>query len=488
MPRPSPLQVSYSGTAYEEITLTPRTPHSRSGRAEEGYSSSGFSQYDDDEPQSSAEPLLGSSEEKQRAPNSVLASGPVVFWSVVASMLLCLAGISFQWPGTLEYYMGITPFASETTSAVNSSLLISYENYTTFPLTSEQYVAECYTMTKGFMPMDKYWEPHAGAGVMDVPHLNDRAVCSSTITYMLDGARGLFADLALIAQAAALARERGRTFLIDDTYWNRGKWTDHFKSVRITQPGPEPNCKPPPPEEYVACPRLARHWVITSRTAKFHFGHMFRETYEDAYKHNTERLKPIFEHAALSISKTIQPNDSIAHLISLARTELPSFYVAAHIRRGDRKPGAYEYRGSYVPLPDFADMLSDAKAPVAFLASDSPKALAELTEIMAKRPQEYFQATFASLDEETRVRATQGMVVDFALLTGLWAGDADIFVEKLVCTMSSVICRMAAAALGWEKAFGEMDGQGEINREEMVWVDIDEKGKVIPQWSGYDTF
>lgn len=212
MPRPSPLQVSYSGTAYEEITLTPRTPHSRSGRAEEGFSSSGFSQYDDDEPQSSAEPLLSSSEEKQHAPNNVFASGPVVFWSVVASMLLCLAGISFQWPGTLEYYMGITPFGSETTttattSAVNSTLLISYENYTTFPLTSEQYVAECYAMTKGFMTMEKYWEPHGGMGVMDVPHVDDKEVCSSTITYMLDGARGLFADLALMAQAAALARE-----------------------------------------------------------------------------------------------------------------------------------------------------------------------------------------------------------------------------------------------------------------------------------------
>jgi hypothetical protein len=32
-------------------------------------------------------------------------------------------------------------------------------------------------------------------------------VCSKTITYMLDGTVGLTADLALMAQAAALARE-----------------------------------------------------------------------------------------------------------------------------------------------------------------------------------------------------------------------------------------------------------------------------------------
>lgn len=71
----------------------------------------------------------------------------------------------------------------------------------------------------------------------------ETAVCSATITYMLDGSVGLLADLALMAQVAALAREvyieslfefvvasltnvlqRNRTFLVDDTYWNRGKW------------------------------------------------------------------------------------------------------------------------------------------------------------------------------------------------------------------------------------------------------------------------
>lgn len=60
------------------------------------------------------------------------------------------------------------------------------------------------------MAIHPYWEPPHGM-VMDVEHMDDSAVCSSTITYMLDGNRGLLADLALIAQAAALAREV-RTF------------------------------------------------------------------------------------------------------------------------------------------------------------------------------------------------------------------------------------------------------------------------------------
>lgn len=56
-------------------------------------------------------------------------------------------------------------------------------------------------------------------GILDVAHHDDNkvaegqrtAVCTSTITYMLDGEVGLLADLALMAQAAALAREVGAT-------------------------------------------------------------------------------------------------------------------------------------------------------------------------------------------------------------------------------------------------------------------------------------
>lgn len=283
MPRPTSIDIhAHLGTAFEDVSLTPRTPHSRSGRAEEGHSESEYSHYDDDDDdhgQSSADPLL-TSRSKQRGPRDVFSSVSLLCWCLLGASILCLAGISYQWPDSLRKFLGIdATFSSENTAAdledvptptpplVDTSLLISYENYTTFPLTSTQYLAECYKMTNGWMTMEKYWDVH-GNGVMDVPHVDDDEVCSSSITYMLDGERGLFSDLALIAQAAALAREvcskswhivlsrimhsctlqRNRTFLIDDTYWNRGNWTDHFKSVRETQPGPEPGCKPPPPQ------------------------------------------------------------------------------------------------------------------------------------------------------------------------------------------------------------------------------------------------
>ena len=51
-------------------------------------------------------------------------------------------------------------------------------------------------------------------GVLDVVHHDNEGgaeVCTSTITYMFDGTVGLLADLALVAQAAALAREVSAT-------------------------------------------------------------------------------------------------------------------------------------------------------------------------------------------------------------------------------------------------------------------------------------
>ncbi|EEB92437.1 hypothetical protein MPER_09052 [Moniliophthora perniciosa FA553] len=161
-------------------------------------------------------------------------------------------------------------------------------------------MSECAEVMGGFHHHGGYWEPDP-MGTMDVVHADEEdetsEICPSTITYMLSGRVGLVADLALMAQAAALARERNRTFLVDATYWDRGNWIDHFEDVRTTQPGPQPGCKAPPPEELVGCPRSARHWVIHSGTAKYHFGHDFSEQYEDPYAHNLNRAKPMFDQA-----------------------------------------------------------------------------------------------------------------------------------------------------------------------------------------------
>ncbi|KIY69447.1 hypothetical protein CYLTODRAFT_442690 [Cylindrobasidium torrendii FP15055 ss-10] len=559
MARPSPLRNVGSSSAmvdpYENISLTPRTPHSRAGRAEEGFTAEELQairqhEYlDPDDQDSQSAPLLSS-----RTPKELKSIGPlaarasILFWSCVAGFLLILAIVSFKNPGTLEWYMGINSLTAATTPAVSvapvdPALLISYENYTSFPLQGKEYVHECWKLTDSRMPMGKFWVPMGD--VKDTAHTVDSEVCNSTITYLLDGDRGLLADVALIAQVAALARERGRTFLIDDTHWNRGRqalhptslfliltfqrWTDHFEDVRETQPGPQPGCKPPPPEgtdsvsstrlllivspEYAACPRHARHWVITSGTAKFHMGSMYMDTYEDPYQHSTNRLEPIFGMSRESMVNTIKPSQENVKLIDLARSELiqeTSNYVAAHIRRGDMHAESYAHRNEYIPLETIAEAFQTSNAPLAFLASDSPTALAAMASTLEKEqkkevyylgrskhpelraiasPHEYLQAEWSAYDAESRLRLTRGMIVDFALLSG-WGTGRMAEPGWIFCTLNAAACKLSAVALGWEEAFGSMDpkGDGHINQRTARWVELDLKGVIIPQWRAFDLF
>ncbi|KAK0209271.1 hypothetical protein DFS33DRAFT_1380760 [Desarmillaria ectypa] len=509
------------------MSLTPRTPQYHSGRNEERSAQVELQEIhgDEDDTQSSTAPLLsaGSSNMDPKGgrvrTTAAVSKLSIVFLSVIAGFLFFLTVVAYWRPGMLEWYLGVpvpsfeqAPISTGKHDNLNSSFIISYENYTSFPLSTQDYLVECYKMHPGgFMSPTKFWEPSA-EGVMDVMHGDDKDVCSSTITYMLDGKMGLLADLALMAQAAALARERNRTFFVDDTYWNRGRWIDHFQDVRETQPGPEPGCKPPPPQEYVACPRHARHWIITSRTAKFHFGHMYYEHYEDGYAHSTNRLKPIYDFAAGSLSDAIIPNTENSRLINSAREEvavLSSTYLSAHLRRGDRKPSSYSYHGGYVPTNDFVDALDNAAKrlqrsdhpSLVYLASDSPTALQEISSLLPSvfslsqsastelkslvSPGEYFQQDFDKYELETRVRATRGMIVDFALLSGAWSRGGP---DAIVCTISSAVCKLSAVALGWEKAFGHLDNYGLIDRQLMGWVDVDQKGRIIPEWAAFDLF
>ncbi|GJE89491.1 hypothetical protein PsYK624_055920 [Phanerochaete sordida] len=610
-------RLSTSRNSYQP--LTPRTPHSRSGRAEEAITDLDL---DDDDAgsyatyrQQQAEPLLASSTspsfpasgyrsrgddvdatakpikrwQKHLSPKEVWHNSPLVLGTVVAGILLSLIVFSYNKPGALDRAVGYAPSstpskpveaavaAPPTPSYVDTfpaeGNTISYENYTQFPLTGMQYRHECATLMSGkFMHHSAYWDPPMH-GVMDVPHHDDvtdyhlpegerTRVCSKTVTYQLDGTVGLAADLALMAQAAALARERNRTFLVDDTHWTRGKWTDHFQDVRTRQPGPEPGCRAPPPEELVACPRFARHWVINARTAKFHFGHGFYENYEDPYQQGIKRQRPIFEHALRSFEETIRPNAHNAQLIRSARAELasvlslpphapharnddmfqsqrdaastpphnPDPYIAVHIRRGDRHASAFPFRGQHVPLAHFVDAARGAWArlyghaagddadgaafpapPIVYVASDAHAAAHEFAgafaastavfsldsstdpALRALAPQhEYAQAEFDRMEPDDRVRLTRGMVVDLAMLSGMWAWEGDVVPGATICTLSSNVCRLSAVGLGWERAFGfghdDDPSDGSINDAKKRWIDLDNRGTVAPSWTSFEVF
>ncbi|KAJ1309847.1 hypothetical protein OPQ81_006612 [Rhizoctonia solani] len=570
-----------------ETNLVPRTPHSRSGNQAFTHAQNASINIGPDESQddlnesyemtrpSQTEPLLASSTSatfgddaykvtdaesrgrrstSRRALNRAITHLPIVF-GVAFSLFLCtLIFVSMYWPNKLQAFLGtVEPDTPDnTTSAGNSdsvanttetghnhtsstSTLIDYSAYNAFPLTPEQYLDECSKQQSSHFH-GSYWDKPPG-GVADVKHSKtDGNVCSSTITFMFDGNRGLMADLALIAQLAGLAREQGRTFLIDDRLWNRGNWTTHFKDIRETQPGPEPGCLPPPPEELVACPRLAKHWVVTPLTAKFHFGHTFSETFGDPYAHSTARLKPVFNRAFDSFESFIILNDVNIRLLRQARSELRrriqlntnseavATYMGVHIRRGDRKAMSWEFTklgtDGYVPIQNYVDAVKKTWSqvglpgrPHVYVASDDPVSLDEFTKLFSgyvyslrqwgvdggriressvtdaaeelaelASPSAYVQREWMNRTEEQRIRLTRGMIVEMALLSELWDDDTndednDLELIATACTLTSNVCKMAAIGLGWARSLGS---------DVKSWVELDNRNEIEPEWEAFE--
>lgn len=259
MPRPRPLTNVAPSHHDPDQQLTPRTPHSgsRTSRAEQGFAKLQIVEEANDAEDDGGDtyqsaPLLASSSSArfsrrntQQPPASTKFNGrkildrsavilsttisriPLVAGILTAGILLLLTVLSFTRREALHKYVGakapnITSGSkAKPTTSPSSHLpqehgvhLLSYENYTTFPLYPFQYLAECKKLNTGYMRHGDYWDISL-TGVIDTAHHDPSAtggkarVCSSSITYMLDGTVGLTADLALMAQAAALAREVG---------------------------------------------------------------------------------------------------------------------------------------------------------------------------------------------------------------------------------------------------------------------------------------
>lgn len=187
------------------------------------------------------------------------------------------------------------------------------------------------------------------------------------------------------------------------------------------------------------------------------------------YGHELNRLKPIFNTALQSFTETIQPNAHIVTLIKLARDEIDNLagasgrqYIGLHLRRGDRPAVSWRYKGGYVPIPEFIQaikntasrLFSDNESTTIYVASDSPSAEAELIDAlpsgtltlsllnsrwrelteMASR-KEYVQREFNELEETERVNLTRGALVDFAMLSGLWASSGEVTPKATICTL-----------------------------------------------------
>jgi hypothetical protein len=192
----------------------------------------------------------------------------------------------------------------------------------------------------------------------------------------------------------------------------------------------------------------------------------------------------------VSLAETIRPNAATAALIHSARTELTSFlglqpndapltdqYQSIHVRRGDGMGSSWKYHDKNVAIEEYTAAGNAAwtrlfrsagnLAPqTVYLASDDPDIFevvqsqlepgsrifslsksenSDLRHIASPAP--YFQGEFDALPEADRVRLTKGMVVDFALLSGLWAWHDDL-------KPGAVICGIRCARFSGSSCFG----------------------------------
>jgi len=81
------------------------------------------------------------------------------------------------------------------------------------------------------------------------------------------------------------------------------------------------------------------------------------------------------------------------------------------------------------------------------------------------------------------------MVVDLAMVSGLWADYAeDITPDAVICALSSTVCKLSAIGLGWDKAFGTVDDMGAMDDKHKRWVEIDQRGSIVPVWLPFELF
>jgi len=129
-------------------------------------------------------------------------------------------------------------------------------------------------------------------------------------------------------------------------------------------------------------------------------------------------------------------------------------------------PLSWKYHAGYVPIPEYVKAVQDTllrfstqtdSVTAAYIASDSPAAEAEFVDALPSNiqlfslpqsqnpelrslasPNDYVQKEFDTLELEKRVNLTRGMVVDFAMLSGMWAWNDDIIPRAIVCTIRCV--------------------------------------------------
>ena len=125
------------------------------------------------------------------------SAAPLAVGILISGLLLFMLVLSLTRPGSLHRYLGLKSTSPAVQQSTNKSAILH----------PNEYLKICGKMHGGFVHHGDYWDMDHDMSTDMHTRFNESIVCSKTITYMMDGTVGLAADLALVAQAAALARE-----------------------------------------------------------------------------------------------------------------------------------------------------------------------------------------------------------------------------------------------------------------------------------------
>ncbi|KAI5920031.1 hypothetical protein F4810DRAFT_684465 [Camillea tinctor] len=187
--------------------------------------------------------------------------------------------------------------------------------------------------------------------------LVDKGFCKTSLTFVLETSdAGLGPTLMMLWMAYGLAQKEKRSFFIDDSRWAYGEYTTIFKAP------PMPECNPPPRHEMLPCPRQARHLIVSAGTARATFGDSFNAEYENLYRSDVYRERPVYDLARAGYEALFRLNDQDQSYVDSRVKEIrekakvpqggynDGMVVGIHVRHGDLHPFEYQYNGAYIPL------------------------------------------------------------------------------------------------------------------------------------------
>jgi hypothetical protein len=156
-------------------------------------------------------------------------------------------------------------------------------------------------------------------------------------------------------------------------------------------------------------------------------------------------------------------------------------YLALHIRRGDCKGTSWRYHDKNLPLSLYIQAVRETWSRIigsttgdhpinVYVASDDPAAQKDYMEkTKSKRlfslarskdhalqnlasPMPYIQSEFNTFTVGERTRLTRGMIVDLAMISGLWSTENDIQPEAVICGIRCIRLTCYNTCLMWPAA------------------------------------